>query len=375
MGDMKEKAAAYVEPNPITDEEKAIQMGGEPSDESSAANTEDTEGTGTQDTKPSDQETEKPTEKEKVSETKADPNVLTADEQKEFEGQGFKITTDEKGRSYVTDDEGSKIPPRRFRQIYQKSKEADTTKEKLGLFKKLGADEFYKLYPEETPEGYTPPEPARPAPARAPVGANNVLDSLVTGGTYDGMTLRSVMEVDLDAGTQMLNAWKDEQIKIQIEEDRRVNESHQSVSKETNEFGLARAKELFGVSDLSKITPEQNRQLYIMGREVLDWQEKNNRLNLTFEEAYKLMKHDDLVKKAREEGAKGAFKGLQKSGPFSIDTSGGGNMEPSGWEDIAAMDDKRFGEHVDTLGDIAFKKLLKEAPASVRIKHPGIDWK
>jgi hypothetical protein len=241
------------------------------------------------------------------------------------------------------------------------------------LFKQLGADGYYKIYPDEAPQGYKPPEPKA---ATAPVQANfNVLNLPVTGGAYDGMTLRDVMQSDPEEGTRMLNEWKDgQQAEIRKQEETVSKEKHEQETEAFN-FGMARAKELFNVDDASKLTDEHNRKIVILGQEVLKWQRETGRQSLSWEDAYKLMKHDEIVKNAVEKAKNETFKSLQKSGPVSIDTGTGGNAQPSGWDEVARMTPDALEKHIDNLSDKDVSKFLKDAPKAVRDKHPSMPWK
>jgi hypothetical protein len=389
---MKEKRemgqVAYVEPDVITEEERAIQMG-ESVGDAELSETEDKqtdEGTGTLEADKPAQETEKPAVEAKATETKVDPDKLTEEERKDIESQGFKVETDKKGRTYITDSEGTKVPEKRFGQIYRKGKEADTLKqeneqlkEKQTLYRQLGAEGYYSLFPDEKPEGW---KPAQPAPQHRPQQAIpqnvNILDGLqVTqpGHQYQGMTLREVMQIDPDTGTALLSQWKDAQQANIRQQEERVTQAQQAQVNESNAFVSARAKELFNIDDASKLNPDQNRKLVLLGQEVIDWQIKNRCLNYTWEHAYKLMKHDEIIEKAKQEASTNALKGLQKEGPPSINTSGGGDTKASEWEAISKMSPDALEAHIETYDDAKMTKFLKEAPASIRAKIPTMPWK
>jgi hypothetical protein len=353
----------------LTEEEKVILGEAEPTPTEEVK----PEGTGTQEAGNAPvQETEKPAG-EAAAETKIEPEALTEEEKKQAESTGFKVETDEKGRTYLVDEEGSKIPEKRFREIYRKYKEGETHKEKLDLIKQLGMDEFFKLYPDEAPQGYKPPDTKRTVTTPLPDGFN-VLNLPVTGGTYDGMTLREVMQQDPEEGTRMLNEWKDAQQAEIRKQEETVFKTQQEQQTDAFNFGMARAKELFGIDDASKLTPDHNRKLVLLGHEVLAWQKENNLQSLGWEHAYKLMKHDELVEKARQEGASKTFKDLQKAGPASINTGAGGNDKPTGWEAISGMTEKELGKHIEGLSDKESAKFFKEAPASIKAKYPSMPW-
>jgi hypothetical protein len=369
---------AYVEPDVITEEERAIQMGDSVSEE--VAEEVQPEGAGTLEAEKPVQETEKPAVEAAATETKDEPEKLTEDEKKDIEAQGFKIETDRKGRTYITDAEGLKIPEKRFGKIYREGKEAETLRQeneelktKQTLIKQLGQEEYFKLYPEEAPEGWKPQEPKKVVATQIPEGFN-VLDLNVTGGAYDGHTLREVMQIDPDEGTRMLNAWKDNQHAEIRKQEETAAKDVQRRANDAGQFEVTMAKELFGVEDTKSLTKEQGTKIVLLGQQVLDWQIKNDRLGLTFNEAYFLMNREGLIKTAGEKGAANALKGLQRTGPPSID-AGNGGATVSEWDTVSRMSIEDLDKHIDSLDDKGLTKFLKEAPASIRAKHPMIDWK
>lgn len=326
------------------------------------------EGTGTLEAEKSDQETVKPTD-EKTDETKQS-EAQTEDEKKAVEAMGLRVVD-----NYIVDDDGTKIPAKRWKSLYkdfqETRRENEQLKEKQTLFKTVGPDKFYELYPDEAPQGYTPPVQKVTTPA--PEGFN-VLNMVVNGGQYSGMTLREVMQIDPEDGTRMLNEWKDSQYAEVRKQEETVTRTKKEQTEDAESFLAARIEELYGTDAAKKPTSEQLTKATLIGQEVIEWQKKTGRLNLKWDDAFKLMRHDDLIKKAREEGASGTFKGLQKAGPVSINTGNGGDVKPSGWEEVAAMTEKALERHIESLNDVSYKKFFKEAPASIRAKHPGMPW-
>jgi len=362
---------AYVEPDQITDEERAIQLG-----ESEGALKEEvqTEGTGTLEAGKPAQETEKPAESAAATETK-EPEALTDEEKAEAESKGLKLETDKKGRSYLIDEDGAKIPVKRFKDLYGEvqttRREMEAIKEKQDLFKQLGSNEYYKIYPGEAPAGWKPEEVRKVAP----IPANfNVLDLPVNGGQYNGLTLRDVMQADPEEGTRMLNEWKDAQHTAIRQQEEKVSTVQRQQEADASNFLVARAAELFGEEAAKNPTAEQSRKVLLLGQEVLAWQTATNRLNLSWEDAFTIMKHNDLIKSVKLETTMKTLQGLQKSGPASIDTGGGGG-QPSGWVAVESMTEKQLEKHIEGLKDSDLTKFLKEAPKSVRDKHPMMPWK
>jgi len=358
---------AYVDE--FTDEERAI-LEGETKVEETVTETKP-EGTGPQATETTAQETEKPAGTSTETEAK-EPEALSEEEKQEAEASGLRLETDEKGRQYLLDDDGSKIPVTRFKAVYKQAQEGMAAKEKYDLLNRLGAEEFYKLYPDEAPQGYKPPE----RKASAPITEGfDVLNIAVTGGPYDGMSLRDVMKVDPDSGTAMLNTWKDQQNAAIREQESKAEASIREQERDAYQFGMSLAKELWGIDDANKLTADHNRRILLIGQEVIEWQRKEGLMALPFARAYQLMTHEDRITKAREEGAKKALEVLQKKGPASINTGDGGEVKATGWEAVEKMTEAQIESHIDKMSDSEMAKFLKEAPASVKSKYPSMPWK
>lgn len=371
----------YVEPDQITDEERAIQYGETAPEETTPEKPE--EGTGTLEAEKSAQETEKPAEEAKADETKT-PEQLEAEKQaaelrQEAESMGFKVETDKKGRNYFVDEEGTKIPEARFSKIYGKSKEAErlnreleSIKEKHDLHKRLGDVEYFKLYPAEAPQGWKPPEPER-RPAPAPQDAD-VMGLRFTDGPYKGQTVAEVMDYDRDYAIASIRRYERDVLAEQVKQRDEAARVENTSRAEANRFANSRAKELFGIDDAETLEPAQKAKIHLLADDVLNWQAANNCLHYSWEHAYKLMTHEETVRKAEERGAANAIKGLNIQGPKSIDTGGGGAPE-SEWEKVAKMSPGQLESHIDKLDDAGLTKFLTEAPASIRAKHPSQPWK
>src|SRR3990172_1336729 len=125
-------------------------------------------------TPPADQELP---EGEKASENQPEH---TEEEKSAAEKMGLRV---EEG--FIVDDDGTKIPAKRWKSLYYDYKEVDRgkteTERKFNLYKELGQDKYYAIYPEEAPKDWQAKEaPVEPA-ARADIG-----NMLVQGGPHDG---------------------------------------------------------------------------------------------------------------------------------------------------------------------------------------------
>jgi len=80
-------------------------------------------------------------------------------------------------------------------------------------------------------------------------------------------------------------------------EERQIRTSNSSLQQQEKEaaayaFVVARAKELFGIEDVTKLTPEQTNSIIRLGKQVVEWRDKIGKLNDSLEDSYKLMKQE-----------------------------------------------------------------------------------
>ncbi len=352
----------------VTDEDKAILAGEEPKPPAPDAEKDELGKKGPEpEAKP---EGEKLPEGEKVE---TEPTEAEKNQQKQAEEMGLEVVTDEKtGKQYVVDEDGKRIPPTRFREIYREAKEGERTKDKLDLFKKLGPEGYYRAYPEERPE-----MPMREATREAmpPVGDIGALVVRHPGGQYDGMTLRDVYAIDpvfaTALQTDFLWTQKQESAKRAGAFENLRNES----KTEIETFAESIAKESFGKS-AKELSKDEEGKIVETIQKVLNFMTKTGRGSGIMEDAYFLMNKEGLLKKAAETASRGALRSLtERKGPASIDTSGGGSAKETGFEAVANMTEQQLVEHIDSLDDKAMTKFLKEAPKSIRAKLPGMPWK
>lgn len=313
---------------------------------------------------------EEPPAEPKEPETEPKEPAPKSEEAQAAEAMGFRLETDDKGKTYVVDEDGTRIPATRWKNLYGDYKNAQretaSTKEKFDLFKQLGADEYYRVFPNEAPQGWKP-KGAEAAPANAEVDPMKlVFTAKDPNHPYHGQTLEQIKEADPFFASMLYNDWRDQQ-REQVIMSRQANErTRQQEEAQANAFGTARAKELFGVDDPKKVTPEQSKAILSLGQQVIKWQEENNCLHYTWEHAYKLMRHDELIAKAREEGAKGTIKNLaERKSPASINTAGGSPPKDNSYAAMEKWSDDQLAKHIDGLSDAEYVKFKKEAPAKI----------
>lgn len=321
--------------------------------------------------KPGDDKGVKPESVTEPAQKKED-DAPTQDETKAAEAMGLRIEN-----GMIVDEDGTKIPSKRWKKLYyehqERGRQIDLTNNKIDLLKRLGRDAYFSLYPNEAPQGWQPKTPQQPQGGNVlPIGDARVLEMKVEGGTYDGYTLREVLASDPDSGMQIYGNYA--KATMQKINQNRENEAKTKQEQENavRAFGTARAKELFNLDDPMKMTPEQLQQVTAIGQKVIDWQVLNNRLHLEWEDAYKLMTYEDAINKAKEQAATSAIKGLVKAPAIPSIGNGSGGGKETGFEVMLAWTSDQMGKHIDGLSDKDFQKFMKDAPASLRTKFPGV---
>lgn len=312
---------------------------------------------------------------ETTAETKTEEKPVKTDEQPEHteeekkaaEGMGLRIEG-----GFIVDDEGTKIPAKRWKSLYHDYKEtqrgATETTRKFNLYRELGADKYYELYPEEKPAGYKPPA-TREEQTKPEIPAN-IGAMVVNGGPYNGQTLNDVYAVDPAYATHLQTQYLDSQReKVTTAKQQQESLKHEAET-EITAFSDHLSTELFGkkTGDLSK---EEEGRVGQVIQETLDWMAKTKRGAGIIADAYFLMNKDYMLKTAAEKGGKAALESLSKKPAIpSVDTTGGGTTVT----DYEAMTGDQLAKAVEGMGEKEYAKFLKNAPASLRAKHPSLPW-
>lgn len=255
--------------------------------------------------------------------------------------------------------------------------EKNETERKLTLFKQLGADEYYKLYPDETPEGYQAKQPDKSAEQKP--NATDVLRLTVQGGDYDGYTLGDLLgSADANeraVGAVLLDDYHRRENAVKAEQETAQRRYQEFTQREINAFEYNLAKETFGKD--KDFTAEEVQQIRSITPQVINWMRQKDpvtgrsRVGYTFQDAYFIMNKDNLIKKAKTDAASKAVDAMTKPGVKSIG-SGDGEVKPTGYEAMMNMTEAQFEKAIDKMPEKEFAKFLKEAPKALRDKYPAI---
>lgn len=303
-------------------------------------------------------------EEPKAEEPKDEPS----EEVKAAESMGLKVETDDKGKIFIVDDEGTRIPVTRWKKFYAEQKagvetaqrEAQTIKEKHDLLR-TRPDEYYRRYPEEAPQRQ------EPIPQQV---TREQLDNLpISGGEYNGWTLAQVWEVNPKEASRMENEYLRRVEKAQERQRQEVEAKENERKSDVQSFGMARAKELWGITDPKALTPAQHKELIAIGNRVLDWQYANGRQHYSMGDAWDLMTVNERIAKAKEEASKTTLKSLtEKKGIASIDTAGGAPVKDNTFAAMEKWTDDQLERHIDRLSEPEYVKFRKEAPAKILMR-------
>ena len=298
----------------------------------------------------------------------------TDEEKAAAEKMGLTVETDAKGKTYFVDSDGARIPPKRFKEIYWQSKEAERGKaeaeRKFKLFQKLGPDEYYQMYPEEAPEGYKPKEPAQPDswPGMQP----NMGEMVVRGGEYDGLTLNEVWQKNPAYANFLQNQHIESARRTQTETQQKKEADVKSATAEVDQFAASIAQDLFQKKELTALTKEEEGKISETIQKTIDWMRETGRGGGVLADAYFLMNKETLLNDAKVKGGKAAMDSITKPAIPSINTSGGGAV--TGMAAYEGMSRDQLSEVVANMSEKETEKFLKSAPQSLRQKHPDLPW-
>jgi hypothetical protein len=297
----------------------------------------------------------------------------TAEEQAVAEDQGFRIETDDKGKQYIVDEDGQRIPPKRFSEVYREAKEGERTKEKFDLYKRLGPEAYYKAFPDEKPQEETAPA-ERPSPRQpnVDIGALKVIypDNVPPDQRiHEGMTLRELYSVDPVMATQLQNGFLDQQRREAEAEVSKTETFRKEASAEIETFAGSIATELFG-KEAKALSKEEEGKVAGTIQSVLDWMSKTHRGGGIIADAYKLMTMEEKLNNAKTKTATAVVDSLRKT-PVGHIGSGPSTQAADNFE---SMTETQLSETVSEMSDSKKEEFYKKASPALRKKFPSWPW-
>jgi len=328
----------------FTPEEKAILGEAEPEPQPKA------------EPEPAPKEDDPPKEPPPAAETEPTPEPEPAKQPE----QKFKVDGD-----FIVYEDGERIPVDRFAKVYKQAKDGERLAEKLNLIKQLGQEEYFRLYPDEAPQGWKP-KGAEPTPQVE----NDPFNMVVQGGQYNGMTLREVWDIDSKEGFRLYDRWKDEQAEQRTAAREKEGKLQADTERELTTFAAERARELFDKPP-DTLTAAEKKQVSDSIASTIEWMKSTGRGGGVMADAWRLMNYESALAKARESATKGTIDALKKPAVGSIDT-GKGTPTESVYGKYAGMTRDQLAREVDTMTVGEFAKFHKEAPEAVRRKFPDL---
>ena len=327
---------------------------------------------------PPEEGAEKPTEGEGKPPAEAKPTEQehSEEEQKAVESMGARIEN-----GFIIDDEGTKIPITRWRKLYATSKEAERQREtayagkveienKFKLFRTVGPEKYYSMFPNEAPAGgYKPPAPTR-IPAQ-PDPLDLVAQYPDPSHQYHGMTLRDIYNVDAAEGRRLERAWEQGQKAAERTESERQQRMIRESEEEINTFTADFAREHYG-KEAKELSAQQETEISKVIQDTLDWMKKTGRGGGVLADAYFVMNREQILEGERKKAGKKALEALKQPSIPSI--GGGGRASAGSMSAYETMSADQLAEAIGNMEDRAALAFLKNAPDALKAKYPGIPW-
>jgi len=302
----------------------------------------------------------------------------TDEEKTAIEQTGAKVEVDPKGKTWIIDDEGTRIPLKRWRENYRESMDnkrgREETEKKFNQFRELGPEKYYAIYPNEKPADWKPPEKPQ-APQK------DIFDLVAQysdpNHPYNGKTLREIYATDPAEARRLERAYEQDQTRRSEEERGKVEaekQRHQHVlnqcDAEINDFTGHLSKEMFG-KDASTLSKEEKAHIDSSIQATIDWMQKSQRGAGILADAYFLMNKEKIIADAKAKGGKGIIQSLSKP---SIPSINAGSGAAAGGTEFENMTREQLAAHIANLDDAGYEKFMKSATPEMKAKLPDLPW-
>ncbi len=365
------------EKDELTAEELALLGKGETaeaSETSDATSSETKEGPETQETSEQTEETADKTAdiSEDKKEPETEPKVEPSPEEKTAaEAMGLRIED-----GHIVDDDGTKIPAKRWKSLYRDYKDAkrdsETTQKKLDLLKQRDPDRYYELYPEERPAGYQPKPKSEPVPEIPPDRVGELLFNR-EGHPYHGMSLNEIYGINPAFARQLQDQYE---AAVRAQREAAIAKQNDEIlqretANEVNRFSESIAEELYG-KDVSELSKDEEAAVIQIVNDVSLWMTKNKAGKMSVNRAYLRMKKEQ--EQAKAEAAKKTVETMKKEPVKSAGTKAvDGKL--TGDEAYLSMSAEQFADEIDKMPEAKFNKLMREGSDALRKKYPKAPWK
>jgi hypothetical protein len=260
------------------------------------------------------------------------------------------------------------VPQSRFDKVYGKQKDMER---KYDLLRELGPDKYYEVYPDEKQaqeqdaRHEPPPQQSQPAQSQDPGSM------VVQGGAYDGQTLNEVYVDDPFAAQKMYSDFLQRETAERVQQETAATQMREDSQREVDAFKTDIAKELYQ-AEAGSLDTTQAQNVDNEVSNVLTWMQETGRGGGRLEDAYFLMNKDRLLQEASTKSVKGMVQNLSRGSVPSV--SGNKSTGLTGYDAYTSLSSQELAGKIDGMTDIQFSKFVRNAPKTLRNKHPGIDW-
>jgi len=267
------------------------------------------------------------------------------------------------------------VPYARFKEVNDKAKRAGELETKFEQFKRIGPDNYYKLYPDEKPQDYTPAADKGNGKDRQAEDSDTRMFE-IEGGKYDGMKFGDVFDRDPRAAYQIDPYYARQLDDKRMESERSAQATQQQLraesEREISDFSNERSAELYG-KGLKDLDAKEQAEISKMIADTLDWSEKTGRALGNLKDAYILKNLDKILAGEKSRAARGLFKTLTSAGAPSI---GGSKSkgDNGGYDHLANLDANQVAAEMGRWSDRKQVDFLTKAPKRFREKFPDLPY-
>jgi len=195
---------------------------------------------------------------------------------------------------------------------------------------------------------------------------------------FHGKTFKQIYDIDPDEAfrispslaQRLLLQERDEAKAAENAEIERRNQAQ----KEVDDFISILAKDTYGLDNKDKLDSEQGKAVEAILDRVHNWMRDNNKWGITPHDAYILMDHKNLIKKAESDAADKIVDAAQRGNVHNVKSKSDGDNGRKPSEDMSQWTENQLEAHLDSLSPAAFDKFLTEAPSALKKKFPDLPW-
>lgn len=306
--------------------------------------------------------------KDKDDKTGGDDEDKTGGDDEDDDAGGGGDDEDDKGG----DDEDKTPVQKRIDELVGKAGESDR---KLDLFKTLGPEGYYKVYPGEKPEGYEEKGGDQESKHQGkPLSFGAAANMVVKGGAYDGKTLAEVKEENPDDALDLYLEWRDDQKDEAKESEIKTEALNKEVGQELSDFENSLSKDLFGKDDVAGLDEKQADEVKSIVGSILDWMDETNRFNYKLEDAYYILNKENILNDAKGKAVSDLINKLRSGSGSVVGAKKGSSGAKTGYEALENMNADELAVKIENMSDGEYDSFRNNAPASLKSKFPGIDW-